>query len=66
VHCDQLSKLLDNTTLQLAAAQSAAVASHVSRSAPPAVLSGEYREPSPLSPRRPPFTLSSPTSAIPV
>ena len=66
VHCDRLSKLLDNATLQLAAAQSAATASHVSRSAPPAVLSGEYREPSPLSPHRPPFTLSSPHSAIPV
>ena len=66
VHCDRLAKLLDDSTRQLAAAQSAVAAKHVSRSAPPAVLSGVVREPTPLSPLRPRFALSSPDSAIPV
>ena len=66
VHCDRLAKLLDDSTHQLAAAQSAVAAKHVSRSAPPAVLSGVVREPTPLSPLRPRFALSSPDSAIPV
>ena len=66
VHCDRLAKLLDDSTRQLAAAQSAVAAKHVSHSAPPAVLSGVVREPTPLSPLRPRFALSSPDSAIPV
>jgi hypothetical protein len=66
VHCDRLAKLLDDSTHQLAVAQSAVAASHVSRSAPPVVWSSNCRERSPLSPHRPQFTLSSPDSAIPV
>jgi hypothetical protein len=66
VHCDRLAKLLDDTTHQLAVAQSAVAASHVLRSAPPAVWSSDCRERSPLSPHLPQFTVSSPDSAIPV